>query len=97
MLNAETIWNLESDSETDLNVKFQERTSEDDSCDHSTLQNMKKRATKPKKISPTKLTPDKLMITFGDKTTTITNTYKQVSSKTVARKAPEPRGTPKPL
>ena len=58
---------------------------------------MKKRATKPKNISPTKLTPDKLMITFGDETTTITNTYKQVSSKTVARKAPEPRGTPKPL
>ena len=37
------------------------------------------------------------MITFGDKTTTITNRRKQVAQKTLAQKAPEPRGTLKPL
>ena len=37
------------------------------------------------------------MVTFGDKTTAITNTRKQVIRKTLARKAPEPRGTLIPL
>ena len=37
------------------------------------------------------------MVTFGDKTTTILNTRKQIARKTPARKAPEPRGTLKPL
>ena len=37
------------------------------------------------------------MITFGDKTTTITNTVIQVARKTIARKTPEPRGALKPL
>ena len=37
------------------------------------------------------------MVTFGDKTTTITNTKKQAARKTLARKSPEPRGTLKPL
>ena len=37
------------------------------------------------------------MITFGDKTTTINNTRKQVARKTPARRATEPRGTLKPL
>ena len=37
------------------------------------------------------------MITFGYKTTSINNTRKQIARKTLARKAPEPRGTLKPL
>ena len=37
------------------------------------------------------------MITFGDKTATITDAKKQVARKTIASKAPEPRGTIKPL
>ena len=37
------------------------------------------------------------MITFGDKITSITNTRKQIARKTLARKAPEPCGTIKPL
>ena len=37
------------------------------------------------------------MITFGDKTTTITITRKQLAQKTLAQKAPEPRGRLKPL
>ena len=37
------------------------------------------------------------MITFGGKTTTITNTKKEVARKTLARRTTEPRGTLKPL
>ena len=37
------------------------------------------------------------MVTFGDKTTTLVKTRKQVARKTLARKAPEPRGRLKPL
>ena len=43
------------------------------------------------------MSPDKLMITLGNKTTSIINTRKQIARKTLARKAPEPRGTLKPL
>ena len=97
MLKADTIWNLESDSEPQLDIQFQSSIDEDDSSDQSTLHNIKKKAIKRKNISPIKKIPNKLMITFGDKTTSITNTRKQIARKTLARKAPEPRGTLKPL
>ena len=61
MLNAETIWNLESDSEPDLDIQFQQAI---DSSDQSTLQNLQKKAIKPKNISPIKIIPDKLMVTW---------------------------------
>ena len=51
-------------------------------------------------LSPTRTlgrtTPSKLEITFGDKTSTVTYSKKQLARKTIARKAPEPRGTLKP-
>ena len=98
MLNAASIWNVETDSEPELDIRFQENTQDEESAsDDATLQNVKRRAAKRKHTSPIKITPDKLMITFGDKTTTITNTKKQVARKTLARRAPEPRGTLKPL
>ena len=79
-------------------IRFNEDTPDDDSAsDNSTLQNVKKKAVNCKYTSPIKITPDKLMITFGDKTTTINNTRKQVARKTLARRATEPRGTLKPL
>ena len=90
MLKADTIWNLESDSEPKLDIQFQQTIDKEDSSDQSTLQNVKKKAIKRKKISPIKIKTDKLMITFGDKTTSISNTRKQVAQKTLARKAPEP-------
>ena len=40
MLNAETIWNLESDSEPELDIQFQQAIDKDDSSDQSTLQNL---------------------------------------------------------
>ena len=97
MLNAETIWNLKSDSDADFDIQFQQATDKEDSSDQSTLQNLQKKAIQRKSISPIKIIPDKLMVTFGDKTTTITNTRKQVAQKILARKIPEPRQTLKPL
>ena len=89
--------NLESRIRLKTRTRYPISIEEDDSSDHSTLQNLKKKVTKRNKISPTKIPRDKLMITFGDKTNTTTNTRKQVAQKTLAQKAPEPRGTLKPL
>ena len=98
MINDEFIWNLESDSEPELDILFNnEQPDKDSASDNSTLQNLRKKAFKHKNISPVKITTDKLMITFGDKTTTITKTKKQVALKTLVRRATEPRGTLKPL
>ena len=49
MLKADTIWNLESDSEPQLDIQFQPTIEGDDSSDQSTLQNIKKKAIKQKK------------------------------------------------
>ena len=46
--------------------------------------------------TPVKIIPSKLAITFGDKTSTIVYNKKQVARKTIARKAPKPRGILKP-
>ena len=98
MLNAESIWNIETDSEPELDIRFNEDTPDEDSVsDNSTLKNVKKKAVKRKHTSPIKIIPDKLTLTFGDKTTTITKTKKQVARKTLARRSQEPRGTIKPL
>ena len=97
MLKADTIWNLESDSEPELDIQLHPPIEEEESSDQSTLQNVKRKAIKRKNISPIKIIPDKLMLTICDKTTTITNTRKQVARRTLARRATEPRGTLKPL
>ena len=59
MRNAETIWNLESNSEPDLDIQLQQARDEEDSSDQSTLQNIKKKAIKRKNLSPIKIIPDK--------------------------------------
>ena len=75
MLNGESIWNIETDSEPELDIRFNDAQPDEDSAsDISTLQNVRKMATEEKNISPRKIISDKLMITFGDKTTTITYT-----------------------
>ena len=56
MLNAESIWNIETDSEPELDIRFNEDIPDED---------------------------------FGDKTTTITNTRKQVARKTLALRSKE--------
>ena len=55
----QTDWNLESDSEPELDIQFQQPVDEEDSSDQSTLQNMKK-AIKRKNISPIKIKPDNI-------------------------------------
>ena len=95
MLNAKSNWIIETDLEPELDIRFNEEPPEEDlASNNSTLQ---KKATKRKHILPIKITPDKLMVTFGDKTTTITNTRKQEARKTSARRTNEPRGTLRPL
>ena len=42
MLNAETFWNRELDSEPNLDIQIQKAIDEDDSSDQSTLQNSAK-------------------------------------------------------
>ena len=42
---------------------------------------------------PGKIIPSKLEINFGDKTSTVIYSKRQLARKTIARKAPEPRGT----
>ena len=49
MLKADNIWNLESDSEPELDIQFQQTIDKEDSSDQSTLQNVKKKAIKQKK------------------------------------------------
>ena len=98
MLTAESIWNIQTDSEPELDIRINEDIPDEDSAsDNSTLQNVKKKAVKRKHTSPKQIKPDKLMITFGDKTKTFTNKRKQAARKTLARRTNEPRGTLKPL
>ena len=53
MLNAESIWNLETDSEPELDIRFNEDIPDEDSAsDNATLQNVKKKAVKRKHTSP---------------------------------------------
>ena len=47
-------------------------------------------------LTPGIITPSKLEIIFGDKTSTVKYCRKQLARKTIAQKAPEPRGTLKP-
>ena len=55
MLNAESIWNIETDPEPELDIQFNDAQPDEDSAsDNSTLQNVRKKATKRKNILPKK-------------------------------------------
>ena len=99
VLSPATIWDMDQDSEPELNIQYREDAkkgtrpevniaSESDDSENAPL------------LSPTrtpgKIIPSKLEVTFGDKTTTLIYGKKQVARKSIARKAPEPRGTLKP-
>ena len=99
VLSPAAIWDMEQDSEPELNVQYREDAkkgkrpevniaSESDDSENAPL------------FSPTctpgKIIPSKLEVTFGDKTTTLKYGKKQRARKSIARKAPEPRGTLKP-
>ena len=94
MLDQQAMWTF-SDSEPNLDIQYNTPDNSDDESDTIPLAGQK--PAKRKHISPTKLIPDELSITFGDKTSVLINKRKQVARKTLMRKAPEPRGTLKPL
>ena len=93
MLDQQAMWNF-SDSEPNLDIQYNTPENSDNS---DTIPLARQIPAKRKQISPIKITPDKLSITFGDKTSVLINERKQVARKTLMRKAPEPRGTLKPL
>ena len=92
--NQQAMWNF-SDSETKLDIQY--NTPENSDAESDTNPLARERQSKCKQISSIKITPDKLRITFGDKTSVLLNKRKQVARKTIMRRAPEPRGTLEPL
>ena len=88
MLNEDAIWNQDSDSEPQMDIKYQPQQNIDSDSDEEPLAT--KRATtaqKRKTISPIKIVPDKLSITFADKTSVIVRSKNQVARKTIMRRA----------
>ena len=78
-----------------MNIQYNTTTHSDE--DSEAIPLVRRAQGKRKHISPIKITPDKLSITFGDKTSVLINKRKHVSRKPLMRGAPEPLGTLKPL
>ena len=97
MLSEAGIWNKDSDSEPQLDIQYQSNCAETESDEETLITKCAPTAQKRKTISPIKLVPDQLSITFGDKTSVIVNSKNQVARKTVMRRVKEPRGTLKPM
>ena len=88
MLNEAAIWNQDSDSEPQMDMHYQPQQNMDSDSDEEPLATKRSTtAQKRKTISPKKIVPDKLRITFGDKTTVIVRSKKQVARKTIMRRA----------
>ena len=81
----------DNDSEPELNIQYKAQSqptphaSDTDDSENEPLLSHQR--------VPGKIIPDKLEITLGDKTSTEIYNRKQIARKTIARKAPEPRGT----
>ena len=97
MLSEASIWNQDSDSEPHLDIQYQSPGAESDSDEEPLATKRAPTAQKRKTISPIKIVPDKLSITFGDKTSVLVKERNQVARKTIMRRVKEPRGTLKPL
>ena len=93
-LPREIMWDWNHDSEPELDIQYKARTqpntatSDTDDSENAPLLSHKR--------VPGKIIPDKLEITFGDKTSTVIYNRKNIARKTLARKVPEPWGTLKP-
>ena len=96
VLSLVAIWDMDQDSEPELNIQYREDAkkgtrpevniaSESDDSENAPLLSLTR--------TPGKIIPSKLEVTFGDKTATLIYGKKQVARKSIARKAPEPRGT----
>ena len=98
MLNEAAIWNQDSDSEPQLDIQYQSPQNTDTDSDEEPLATKRTTtAQKRKTISPIKIIPDKLSVTFGDKTSVIIKLKNQVAQKTIMRRVKELRGTFKPM
>ena len=99
VLSPAAMWDLEQDSEPELNIQYKEGPKKIPHRDSNSSNESDDSENAPL-ISPTrtpgKIIPSKLEITFGDKTSTIVFNKKQVARKPTARKAQEPRGILKP-
>ena len=93
-LPREIMWDCDNDSESELNIHYKAQSqltpqaSDTDYSENAPLLSHKR--------VPGKTIPDKLEITFGNKTSTIIYDRKNIARKTKARKAPQPRGNLKP-
>ena len=93
-LTREIMWDWDHDSEPELDIQYKTQsqpnpvTSDTDDSGNAPLLSHKR--------VPGKIIPDRLEITFGDKTSTVIYSRKSIARKTLARKVPEPRGTLKP-
>ena len=95
-LSPSDIWDHEANSETNLNIRYQERQptpegadSESESgSDNTPLGSLANKGT---------IIPSKILFRLGDKTSVIDQTRKKLARKTIRRRALEPRGTLKPL
>ena len=92
-LPRELIWDWDNNSEPELDIQYKAqsqsaRSSDSDYSENAPLLSHTR--------VPGKIIPDRLEITFGDKTSTVVFNKKNVARKTIARKTPEPRGTLKP-
>ena len=94
MLDRQSMRNF-SDSEPNLDIQY--NTPEDYEVESDTIPLARQVQNKRRQKSPIEITHDKLSITFGDKTSVLMNKRKQIARKTLMRRAPEPRGTLKPL
>ena len=92
-LPKELIWDWYSDSEPELDIQYQAQSQPARSSDSEDSENAPLLS---HTRVPVKINPDRLEIAFGDKTSTVVFKKKNVARKTIARKAPEPRGTLKP-
>ena len=99
VLSPGAMWDMGQDSEPKPNIQYKEGPKEILHRDNNSSNESDDSENAPL-LSPTrtpgKIIPSKLEITFGDKTSRIIYIKKQVARKTVARKAPEPRGFLKP-
>ena len=90
---------MDQDSEPELNIQYRE-TAKKQSRRGLNIASGSDDSENAPLLSPTrtpgKIISSKLEITFGDKASTVIYGRKQIARKTIARKAPEPRGTLRP-
>ena len=93
------MWEMEQDSKPELDVQYKQPTQNDPLADSTVSTESEDSENAPllsPKLTPGMITPSNLEVKFGDKISTVIYSERELASKTLARKAPEPRGTLKP-